>query len=115
MWSLGGFGVWWPSRVLAEHPLIAIELSFSHQKDPSDGSVSLFGCLKGQRASSTRAEIMAGIIGAAGPGAIHQATDSMSYCKEVFVSRAGSHGGFRKMETCGKSWRSLCAKRVRML
>ena len=82
-WSLGGFGVWWPSRDLAEHPLTANEQSFSHHKVPSDGSVSLFGCLKGQRASSTRSEIMAGIIGAAGPGAIHQATDSMSYCKKV--------------------------------
>ncbi len=77
-WSLGGFGVWWPHRKLQDTPLTDGEdhIANTHQVDEG---VKMWGCITGQKASSTRAELAAGILTILGPGPIHQGTDSKSY------------------------------------
>ena len=77
-WSLGGFGVWWPGRQKVTKPLTQGEedVATHHQ---TDMGLKMWGCITGQKASSTRAELAAGILAIQGPGAIHQGTDSKSY------------------------------------
>jgi hypothetical protein len=86
MWALGGLGIWWPGRQLEEKPLSWAEKEFSHpcvcpawlDRQPQDGTM-LVGALTGQRCSSTRTELAAGILAIHAPGAVHQGTDSMAY------------------------------------
>jgi hypothetical protein len=86
MWALGGLGVWWPGRRVEEMPLSWAEKEFAHQcigpawldHQPQDGMM-LIGALTGQRCSSTRTELAAGILAIHAPGAVNQGTDSMAY------------------------------------
>ena len=77
-WSLGGFGVWWPERKLQDTPLTDGENQIASKHQVKEG-LKMWGCITGQKASSTRAELAAGILTILGPGPIHQGTDSKSY------------------------------------
>ena len=106
-WSLGGFGVWWPSRSLNEHPLSALESLFSIWETDDCNRLSLWGSVTGHRASSTRTELAAGIITLSAPTPVHQATDSMAYTKKLKRLLAGEDLTTRRpwgIQTDGDLW-----------
>ena len=76
-WSAGGIGVWWPDRNLTQDPLNEIERNLVAMV--SNKGVMLSTALLGHRASSTRAELGAGIAAMLADKPTHQATDSMAY------------------------------------
>ncbi len=76
-WSLGGFGVWWPKRA-AERPVTQQEQSLaSHRRD--EAGTRLWGAATGQRSSSTRTELAAGVVSLLSGEPVHQGTDSMAF------------------------------------
>ena len=81
-WSLGGIGVWWPDRNLKDLPLTETEHQFTNVTNEGKG-IMLTGAATGRKASSTRMELAAAIIGIAGPGAVHIGTDSASFKKKA--------------------------------
>jgi hypothetical protein len=102
-WSLGAIGVWWPQRSLDCHPLTWAESAYmelgKENTNPhasgTDG-VTLLGALTGQRCSSTRAELGAGILAIHGPTAVHQGTDSQAYLMRANKILAGVNLTTRK-------------------
>ena len=79
-WSLGGFGLWWPGGDISNQPLGKTEAEFTVNTDNKDG-IRMWGALPGGKTSSTRTELAAGLVAATAPIPVHQATDSMSYCR----------------------------------
>ena len=82
--SLGGAGVWWPSRCLGRHRASDAELKLAYIQQTSDG-VHLATHIGGYHGSSTRTELAAGIIALSAHGPVHLASDS-----EAFVNQANS-------------------------
>ena len=76
-WSVGGVGVWWPGRNLADTPLNENERNLVVKT--SCKGIMLSTALPGHRASSTRAELGAGIAAMLANAPTHQGTDIMSY------------------------------------
>ena len=76
-WSVGGIGVFWPQRNLESNPLNINEKEFVVAQD--NKGVMLSAALLGHRASSTRAELGAGIAAMLADSPTHQGTDSMAY------------------------------------
>ena len=74
---VGGVGVWWPGRDLKATPLNSNE-EYLVARTSAKG-VMLSAALLGHRASSTRAELGAGIAVMFAKAATHQGTDSMAY------------------------------------
>ena len=73
LWSLGGLGVWWPERDVQQHPITDAEHAIANHSCTAAGT-SLWGAITGQRASSTRTELAAGIAALLSSQAVHQAT-----------------------------------------
>ena len=72
------------------YPCSSTEEDFAHHSTVAE-DVSMWGTLVGFRASSTRAEIAAGVVAATAPMAVHQATDSMSYYKKFQKIKEGKN------------------------
>ena len=75
-WSAGGIGVWWPGRNLTDDPLNQNEANLVARV--SKKGTMLSTSLLGHRASSTRAELGAGIAAMFADKPTHQATDSLA-------------------------------------
>ena len=82
--------MWWPQRDMDMYPCSSTEEDFAHHSTVAE-DVSMWGTLVGFRASSTRAEIAAGVVAATAPMAVHQATDSMSYYKKFQKIKEGKN------------------------
>ena len=93
--SFGAFGTWHPARNIAEEPLHNFEKEFGYHQCEGQG-VAICGPIKGQRGSSTRGELGAGIMGIYAPKAIHQASDSMAYVRKGTQILNGSYDRKRK-------------------
>ena len=114
-WSLGGMGVWWPSRNLQDHPLSDMERNFSVW-EVGENCLSLWGAITGARCSSLRTELSAGILAASGPGPAHQATDSKAYQVKVNKMLAGQNLTAKKpwsLQPDGDLW-SIMEDAIRM-
>ena len=75
-WSLMGVGLWWPCRTYATQPLSPLENMFVENDEEKIDGVRFWGCMKGHRGSSTRAEIAAIVIALLSKVPVHIATDS---------------------------------------
>ena len=80
--SVGGAGVWWPSRKQTGHPLSEGEQQLAHHKASEDG-IRLCTPIGGYAGSSTRTELAAGILAISAHGPVHIGSDS-----QVFVDGA---------------------------
>ena len=76
-WSVGGICVFWPQRSLQSTPLNLNEQKFVVSQNAK--GIMLSAALLGHRASSTRAELGAGITAMLADCPTHQGTDSMAY------------------------------------
>jgi ribonuclease HI len=80
--GFGAFGTWHPGRDVSKEPLHEFEVRFGTCSIEGKG-VAVCGPMQGQRGSSTRGELGAGIMGLYAPRAIHQASDSMAYVRKA--------------------------------
>ena len=78
--GFGAYGTWHPERDVNEVPLHAFEQTYGHSFIEERG-VAICGPMQGQRGSSTRGEVGAGVMGLYAPRSIHQASDSMVHVK----------------------------------
>jgi ribonuclease HI len=85
--GLGGAGVWWPARLIAEgtqssevphNPLSEAELQLAHYRQLGSG-LQLFTKIGGYAGSSTRTELAAGIIALCADGPVHIGSDSRAF------------------------------------
>ena len=93
LFSLGTFGVHWPGRTAASHPFNEVEQMFAVCDFTVQGA-NLRGCMDTPACSSTRAELVAGIVALCAHGPIHFATDSgafimraTTYCEHIRLSK----------------------------
>ena len=82
IWSIGAFGVFWPDRDGLVSCFNPQEGEYAYHSFESDGAC-LWGPMTGQRCSSTRAELLAGIIAILGPGPVHIASDSDDFIRKA--------------------------------
>ena len=71
-----GVGLWWPGRSYLSQPLSQLEKHFVEKEKENLEGVKFWGCMKGYRGSSTRAEIAAIAIALMSNVPVHIATDS---------------------------------------
>ncbi len=81
-WSLGGFGVWWPGRQLRNQPLSFNENEYTQHREEPQG-ISVWGATTGQRASSCRTELTAGLLAIHQDGPTHICSDSRSFVNKA--------------------------------
>ena len=81
-WALGSFGVHWPGRSEDSSPINTIEedLAF-HESRNRD--LNFWAPVAGQRCSSTRAELIAGIMAMCADMAVHIASDSLTFVRKA--------------------------------
>ena len=75
---MGSFGVFWPNRDSFTHPANHIESSYTHFAFCTEG-LDLWGTLDTPACSSTRAELIAGIVAICADGPVHIASDSKAF------------------------------------
>ena len=77
-WSLGGGGIWYPKRNTNAHPLHKNEYEATFD-EVVDGGLGLFCPVPGQLNSSTRTEIVPGILSCSCPYQIKLGADSANF------------------------------------
>ena len=85
-WQLGGSGVWHPGR--SEEPTHE-ELDYAHTKALHDG-VEAWVNSAAMWCSSTRMELLGGIIALLAPGPVHIGTDSAAFLNMARQNRSPS-------------------------
>ena len=102
--------MWWPGRDLQCHlhdvQLSDAECKFAYAIQEGNDT-SLSGSIAGQRCSSTRTELAAGILAATAPCSVHQATDSRVYCNKVNLMLNGKSPASKRpwgIQTDGDLW-----------
>ena len=117
-WSLGSFGVHWPGRLPADHPFNEVERSFATCSFSSQGA-NLQGCMDTPACSSTRAELVAGILSLCADGPVHFASDSGAflsrarfYIQAIKIGRASPDGAKSQMAICGSISGRPCNAKV---
>ena len=81
-WGLLGAGVWWPGRNLQDTPLSKMEWDAAKEEQTGEGA-KLHSALGGFGGSSTRIEIVAGILACAADQAVHVGSDSQAFVQKA--------------------------------
>ena len=77
--SLGGVGIWWPSRKHIGAAVSPSESSVGLEQDWEKGGLSRWGATFGPMLDSTRTEITAGLFAMLADGPVHLASDNQSF------------------------------------